>query len=91
MLTCIRYAYVGKTEDSFSARFRSHPHTTTKYGMLNKNSEDLKSFALCRLHDVPSSLFFVAEQILLCLMGTYRADILTAIEAGHTGTSKWTC
>lgn len=75
-----RYAYVGKTEEDFRSRFLSHPRGTNKYSILNQNSTTLTSFALCVLKQkYPNKLFYLAEQVLLCLLGTYRSEILNAV------------
>ncbi|KAF7673330.1 hypothetical protein GT037_008653 [Alternaria burnsii] len=75
-----KYAYVGKTEEDFRSRFLSHPRGTNKYSILNQNSTTLTSFALCVLSKKhPTKLFYLAEQVLLCLLGTYRSEILNAV------------
>jgi len=70
---------VGKTENAFNIRFKGHFYGRHKYATLNQNSENLKSFALCVLNDKhPNKLYHLAEQVLLCLLGTYRSEIMNA-------------
>lgn len=80
----IRYAYFGQTKDDFASRFVSHTQGTHRYAQLNRCSTSLLSFAFCRWSGtVDREFYFVAEQVFICLLGTYRDDVkgLRDIEA----------
>jgi hypothetical protein len=69
------YAYVGKTVD-FGSRFASHGVYQGRYGDLTRNSS-LTMIVLCRLSSTEySGFFFLVEQIFVCLLQTYKEDIL---------------
>jgi hypothetical protein len=78
-----RYAYVGKAEEDFYERYKSHEHGSDKYAILNQNSTDLVSFALCVLENQESGVHCLAQQILLCLLGTYTSAIKLLVSDGH--------
>lgn len=52
-----------------------------KFAILNQNATNIKAFALCIIKDynatgkINSKFFYVAEQVMLCLMGTYKAGV----------------
>jgi hypothetical protein len=73
------YCYVGKTND-FGERHGQHQYTKTSYGDLTRNSSNLVMIALCIL-DADSeheAMFFLVEQIYVCLLETYREGLLKA-------------
>lgn len=75
-LTRSRYGYVGKTEEDFLSKFYAHLSGSHLYAVLNRGCTNLKSLALCIMDTVlESQLFYIAEQVLLCLMGTYKASV----------------
>ncbi|OAL57079.1 hypothetical protein IQ07DRAFT_594504 [Pyrenochaeta sp. DS3sAY3a] len=70
------YVYVGKTVD-FGARFSSHRYATSNYGELTRNSEVLMMIALCILPGATEEgLFYLVEQIFLCLLQTYKEELI---------------
>lgn len=70
------YIYVGHTQD-FAARFKNHPHSTSLYGQLTRNSKELRMFALCVLPPSQERAFhLLVEQLFVCLLQTYRASVL---------------
>lgn len=66
------YMYVGKT-NSMITRYSGHENNqTSSYGDLTRNSQ-CRMIALCVLPPKErAGLYFLAEQILLCLFQTYR-------------------
>jgi hypothetical protein len=61
----------------FATRFQRHRGAKTKYGDLTLASTSLHSCALCILaEDTEIAMYYVAEQVFVCLLGTYRASVL---------------
>lgn len=74
-----KYAYVGKTVD-FRERYDAHPYSKSRYGDLTRNSY-YKSLALCGMSSSDNVDFaYLVEQIFVCLLETYREDVI--ISAG---------
>jgi hypothetical protein len=70
------FAYVGKAID-FRTRYKSHPYSTTKYGLLTLDSQSLRMVPLCILDDRDTRVLSnVVEQVFICLLETYRGDLL---------------
>ncbi|KAL1794664.1 hypothetical protein ACET3X_006480 [Alternaria dauci] len=77
-----KYVYVGKAVD-FRDRFDQHPHTTSKYGELTRNSRFLISLALCKITEQDNLDFaYLVEQIFVCLLESYRESVL--VNVGRT-------
>jgi hypothetical protein len=71
-----KYLYIGKTND-FGARFGTHPSTRNTYGDLTRNSDVLCMIAVCILPPTSESgLYYLAEQIFVCLLQTYKRFLL---------------
>jgi hypothetical protein len=71
------YCYVGKT-NNLGERHGQHLYTKTSYGDLTRNSSNLVMIALYIL-DADSeheAMFFLVEQIYVCLLDTYRESLL---------------
>ncbi|USP82788.1 hypothetical protein yc1106_10062 [Curvularia clavata] len=71
------YAYVGQTND-FAERNESHKQNyRTSYGTLTRDSEVICMIALCVLPPgEDSGLHYLAEQIFVCMLQTYRSEVL---------------
>jgi hypothetical protein len=70
------YGYVGKTVN-FKNRFGTHPYGLHKYSDLSRNSTTLIMCTLCVMEDEDyRELFLLVDQIFICLLQTYRADIM---------------
>jgi hypothetical protein len=72
---------VGKTVD-YRDRWGSHPDSLSSYGELTNNSSVLKSVALYIMADDDNIDFsYLVEQIFVCLLETYRSDLLVDEES----------
>jgi hypothetical protein len=70
------YLYVGKVAD-FGDKLQEHKDDKSSYGDLTRNSTTLAMIALCELNDSqPDSMFYLTEQIFVCLLQTYRKDVV---------------
>jgi hypothetical protein len=70
------YGYLGKTVH-FRNRYRDHMHATNRYGDLCRNSPTLVMHGLCIMEEADCRDFaLLVEQIFVCLLQTYRADLL---------------
>jgi hypothetical protein len=68
---------VGQTTVDFAARFQGHRSAKSKYVDLTLASTSLRSCALCILaEDTEIAMYYIAEQVFVCLLGTYRAGVL---------------
>jgi hypothetical protein len=90
-----RYVYVGQTIVDFSTRYQSHPFGSHKYAILNRASDDLSGIALYVLDaGTPRSMYYLAEQIMVLLLGTYKAFMRGGVPDGTTmgnsDSSYWT-
>ncbi len=76
----LRYTYVGYTLVDFAQQYIAHQNGNHQYAILNRSSTILQSFALCVLHEsVPHEVYYVARQIFVCLLGTYKASVLQVL------------
>ncbi|KAJ8106933.1 hypothetical protein OPT61_g9213 [Boeremia exigua] len=72
------YLYIGKT-DNFVSRNADHRLETSSYGELTRNSTFLRMFALYLLQQSEEQgLYFLAEQVLVCLLQAYQPAVLAA-------------
>jgi hypothetical protein len=70
------YLYVGKTND-FASRKEQHKSGNHSYVDLTRNSEVIVMVALCVLpKTADNGLYYLTEQIFVCLLDTYRPDIV---------------
>jgi hypothetical protein len=71
------YVYVGKSVDMYD-RYISHTHAKkTSYSELTRNSK-YSMIAICVLPpNTKDGLYFLAEQVLVCLLQTYRQIVYT--------------
>lgn len=68
------YIYTGKTKN-FAERNDQHKTTASRYGDLNRNSTVVSMIALCILPvDGDDGLYYLTEQMIICLLETYRPD-----------------
>ncbi|PVI00272.1 hypothetical protein DM02DRAFT_708773 [Periconia macrospinosa] len=76
------YLYVGQTAD-FNDRHRRHSRDHEGlYNKLTKASRKVLSCAICVLDEnTPKSVFHFAEQIFVCMLGTYRKWLFAAGDA----------
>ncbi|KAJ8116623.1 hypothetical protein OPT61_g1993 [Boeremia exigua] len=71
------YCYVGKAND-MESQFSSHKSTASAYHELIQNSSRLRMIALCILPATANDgLFYLTEQIFICLLQTYQSFLLT--------------
>jgi hypothetical protein len=74
-----KYIYVGKAID-FRDRFDSHLSSTSSYGDLTRNSQQLLSSALCLMSETDIVDFaYLVKQIFVCLFESYRSDLLISL------------